>query len=216
MAAPQKYLFDVLFDTVSPLPGVDPLPRRFTRTELDAAHAAGFEEGRAAALAAASVAAEDRIAAALEAMNSGIAALFEAREALARDTEGSAVTVLRAILRKAVPALCRIDPFAEFETMVTHCLGEVLDEPRLVLRVSDALFDAVQQRIAGLAQTAGYAGKIVLLADAALADGDGRIEWADGGAERDTRRIARDIDALIARSLAAPAPRPPVEENPDG
>ena len=58
-----------------------------------------------------------------------------------------------------------------------------------MLRVNDALFDALQRRLAAIAQANGYAGKIVLLADDALAPGDGRIEWADGGAERDTRRL---------------------------
>jgi flagellar assembly protein FliH len=212
MASPQKFLFDVSFDSPAPLAGLEAQAARFTRADLDAAHAAGREAGREAALAAAAEATEARIAAALDAIDRGIAALNEAHAALAHEAQCQAVALLRAVLQRAVPALCRKDPLAELEAMVTDCLGELLDEPRLVLRVSDALFDAVQQRISGLAQTAGYAGKIVLLADAALADGDGRIEWADGGAERDTRRIAEDVDAFLARALAAPAPRPPAEE----
>jgi len=217
MASPQKYLFDVSFDTPDQLSGpAGRMDARFTRADLDAARAAGIVAGRDAALAEAAAGTEQRAAAALEALEHGIAAIVAAREALAHHVETEALAVLRAVLQRAVPALCRADPLAELEAMVTGCISELIEEPRLVLRVSDALFDAVQRRIAGLAQSAGYAGKIVLLADETLADGDGRVEWADGGAERDTRRIAQDIDAFFARSLAGPAPRPPSQETDHG
>ena len=213
MSAPQRYLFDVSFDGPGPLPGSEP---RFTSAELEAAREAGFEAGHAAALAAAAAASEERIAAALETMSAGIRAFAEAHAALALEAEAKAVALLRAILRKAVPALCRKDPLAEFEALVADCLGELLDEPRLVLRVGDALFEPMQSRIAGLAAAAGYGGKIILLADATLAPGDGRIEWADGGVERDTRRLADDLDAMLDRALAAAAPRTPDKEKTDG
>lgn len=216
MAAPQKYLFDVSFDMPGPLPGMPGAEPHFTRADLEAARAEGIAEGREAAFAEAAAAVEERIAASLDAIGRHATAMLELREALSRDTQVRAIGVLRTVLEKAVPALCRKDPLAEIEAMVTECLAEVLDEPRLVLRVSDALFDAVQQRIAGVAQTSGYAGKVILLADAALAACDGRVEWADGGAERDTSRMAHDIDACLTRALAAPVPHALAEENPNG
>ena len=222
-AAPQRYLFDVSFDAPDPIPGAgrEPAPiARYSRADLDAARAEGVEAGRAEAIAAAAAAVEERIAAALGAIDRSIARMLEAHDAQARRVEAEAIAILRTVLQKVVPALCRKDPLAELEAMVSGCLAELLDEPRLVLRVSEVLFDAVQERMSGLAQAAGYAGKIVLLADAALGDGDGRIEWADGGAERDMRRIARDIDACLARALASPAPAPvpcpPAEETING
>jgi flagellar assembly protein FliH len=215
-AAPQRYLFDVSFDAPDPVAAKEPMPAHYSRADVDAARTEGFDAGRAEALAAAADAIEQHVAAALAAIDRGIAQMLEARDAQAHQVQAEAVAILRTVLQKAVPALCRKDPLAELEAMVSGCLAELLDEPRLVLRVSDALFDAIQQRISALAQAGGYAGKIVLLADEALADGDGRIEWADGGAERDTRRIAQDIDACLARALAAPAPRPPAEETTNG
>lgn len=207
MARPQKYLFDVSFDLPDQhLPAGTPAAPVFTGAEVEAAREAGRTEGRAAALAEAARAQEERTASALETLGHGIGTLIAARAELLREAEGQAIAVLRAVLQKAVPALCRKEPLAEIEALVTGCLADVVDEPRLVLRVNDRLFDAVQGRIAGVLQAGGYAGKIVLLADAALEEGDGRVEWADGGAERDTRRMAQDIDALLARALAAPAP----------
>ncbi|HUZ72630.1 MAG TPA: hypothetical protein VMU87_06575 [Stellaceae bacterium] len=217
MGAPQRYLFDISFD----LPdlggsgaGGAKAPR-FTGADVEAARAEGIAEGREATLAAAAAATEARIAAAVEALGRGIDALAKARSAWMHETEQRATALLRAALGKAVPAFAAKDPIAEIEALVAGCLVEALDEPRIVLRVNDALFDAVQSRIAAIAKAGGYSGKVVLLADAALACGDGRVEWADGGAERDTRRIAQEIDAVLARALAAPPPCPS-EENLNG
>jgi flagellar assembly protein FliH len=212
MRSPQKYLFDVSFDEPDPpVPGAGrhaPEPV-FTRADLDAAQAEGFVQGRGAALAEAARSGEARAATALEALERNVAVLLEARAAIAREAVRDAVALLRAVLGKAVPALCRKDPLAEIEALVVRCLGETLDEPRLVLRVNDALFDALQSRLAGLAQAQGFAGKLVLLADAALGPDEGRVEWADGGAERDTRRLLAETDAVLSRILDTPPPAGP-------
>jgi flagellar assembly protein FliH len=63
------------------------------------------------------------------------------------------------------------------------------------------MFDAMQQRLASLTGAAGFAGKVVLLADESLDVADARIEWAEGGAERDTKRLLSDIDAALAHAL---------------
>lgn len=209
MGTPQRYLFDVSFDL--PDPGVGAKALRFTAADVAAARAAGAVEGREAALADAAVSTEAQTAAAIEALGRAIEALGEARAAWAGDTEQRAVALLRAALQKAVPAFAAKEPVAEIEALLAGCLAEALDEPRIVLRVSDALFEAVQARISAVVQAGGYSGKVVLLADAALSGGDGRVEWADGGAERDASRIAQEIDAVLARALAAPPPCPSEE-----
>jgi flagellar assembly protein FliH len=214
MRSPQKFLFDVSFDEPDPpVAGRRPPEPVFTRADLDAAQAEGFVQGRGAALAEAAQSSEARAANALEAIERNVSVLLEARAAIAREAERDAVALLRTVLGKAVPALCRKDPLAEIEALIVRCLGETLDEPRLVLRVNDALFDALQPRLAGLAQAHGYAGKLVLLADEALGPDEGRVEWADGGAERDTRRLLAETDAVLTRILDAPSADPsPSEE----
>ena len=205
MGQPQRYLFDVSFDQAEPGAAA-----RFSSADMEAARVTGLAEGHEAA--AASI--EARVAATLEALKRGMDALEAARDACMREAEQRAIALLRTALQKTVPALCAVDPVAEIEALLAHCLAETPDEPRVVLRVGDALFDAVQERLATITEASGYAGKVVLLADPALQGGDSRVEWANGGAERDTRRIADEIDAVLARALTAPPC--PSEENVDG
>jgi flagellar assembly protein FliH len=211
MGRPQKYLFDTSFDDdqLEPIAGQGAAELGPTRAELEAARAEGLSQGRTDALFEMAGLVETRAADALVALDRSVAALLDARAALARDTEGQAIALVRAVLHKAVPALCRKDATAEIEALVARCLADALNEPRIVLRVADALFDTMQGRIEPMIQANGYSGKLILIADAALADGDGRVEWADGGAERDTRRFMAEIDAVLSRNLAAP-PAPPL------
>jgi flagellar assembly protein FliH len=206
MGTPTKYLFDQSFDhieqprTISRKPPPE-LP--VSRAEFEAGRAAAFAEGRKSGLAEAAQSAEERSAAALTALATDIKALLTLREECTAEVERRAIEAMRAIMRKAVPALCRKDPLAEIEAVIDACLHEAFEEPRIVLRVADAQFEPIQRRLDAVATAAGYAGKLVLLADNTLGPGDVRIEWAEGGAERQVPRLLSDIDAALARALDA-------------
>jgi flagellar assembly protein FliH len=215
MGQARKFLFDVSFDNPES-PADDarrPVEPTFSQAELDAARGEGFSLGRTAALAEASAATEAKIAESCQALKNGIERLFAERDEIHHEAERAAIALMREVLRQAVPALCRKEAFAELEALVARCLAESLSEPRMVVRVNDALFDAMQKRLGALSQTNGFAGKIVLLADDSLSPDGGRIEWADGGAERDPQRMITEIDAALGRVLAAtPEPPRPFEE----
>jgi flagellar assembly protein FliH len=206
MTQPHKFLFDRSFDLqdaprpVSRKTAPPPEPT-FTEAELEAARAAGFAEGRRQALDEAAQAIEARVAAALQTLAATVGEALKSRQHAAEAAQRRALETIRAIMRKAVPALCRTAPLLELETLVNDCVREAFDEPRVVLRVADGVFDAMQQRLAAITGAAGFAGKVVLLADDSLDLADARVEWAEGGAERDTKRLLRDIDGALARAL---------------
>jgi flagellar assembly protein FliH len=208
MTHPHKFLFDRSFDLPdAPRPlsrkTATPAEPTFTKTELEVARAAGFAEGHRQALDETTQSIEARAAAALQTLAATIAEALKSREHAAEAAQRRALETIRAIMRKAVPALCRTAPLLELETLVSECVREAFDEPRIVLRVADGVFDAMQQRLAAITGGAGFAGKVVLLADDSLDLADARVEWAEGGAERDTKRLLRDIDGALARALEA-------------
>ena len=87
------------------------------------------------------------------------------------------------------------------------------DEPRIVVRVADDLLDALRDRLSQVARAAGFQGKIVLLSDDTLQDSAVRLEWADGGAERDPAQTWREIDDILGRVLGPTQKADP--EDPD-
>jgi flagellar assembly protein FliH len=206
MTTTQKFLFDTSFDPPEETarPATAAAPRQppeptFSRAELDAARDAGIAEGRAGAFAEAADGTEQRAVTALGLIGAEVQQLAGERATLTAEVQRDALALVRIIVRKLAPALCRKNPLAEIDALVAEILRDAIDEPRLVVRVADDLFDAVQARLAPLAEAAGFAGKLVLLADGALMPGDCRIEWADGGTERNTRRLLAEIDTALAR-----------------
>lgn len=209
MALAEKFLFDISFDA----PGggaeirqrgpVTPAEVAVSRADLAAAVAQARSAGHSAGLAEATAQREQRTAEAMAVVAQQLAALFAARDEARRESERTTIELTRTIAGKLFPALVRQGALTEIETVVAQCVREAIAEPRLVLRVPDSLFEAAQQRMAPLATSLGFPGKLIILVDDALGQSDCRVEWADGGAERDTARSWREIEAALDRAVAA-------------
>lgn len=208
----------------------EPPPPVFSESELMAAQARGYAEGEQAGRSAgygqgfaeghaagrndgmqagreemeSTVAA--RIAGALERVAGGVGALLAEREASAAARRDEPVHVALAIVRKLFPELSRRGALTEVEGIVRGCLIELTDEPRLVVRVADDVQDAVREHLDAAIASRGFGAKLMVVGDPSLAPGDCRVEWAEGGAERDTRQLLAEIEQCVGRLLEAPVP----------
>ena len=189
-----KFLFDVDFDDRGAGERHEP---RFSEIDL-----AGAEErGRVAGLAQARTEAEHLAAQALGVIGRRLGELSAAQKESAATAERTAVEIAAATMRKILPVYAQRHGLDEIEAVVKECLARVPDEPRVVVRVPEALLDPIQSRMADIAASAGFPGGVVLLADQTLGHADCRVEWADGGADRDAARLWTDIEACLVRAL---------------
>jgi flagellar assembly protein FliH len=173
----------------------------FSSADLLQAHEDGYADGFANGKAAAETTASARISATLERLADQLEYIVQsAADTAARQREG-VIMIGAAIARKLLPELARRQGTAEAEAMLGAVITELIDEPRMVIRVADDDLDEMSERIEAIAARRGFAGKIVLLAEPSVASGDCRIEWADGGVERDSARLWNDIDLAVARLL---------------
>lgn len=201
MVAISKFLFDTDFSGADEAARLAPRPdaRRFSAIELEQAKAAAHAEGVAAGRAAAEQEIARRIADACAALGTRVGELMAAHAAQHEAQTREAVAAATEIARRLLPSLGKREAIAEVEALVRECLARLHDEPRLVVRVADELLDPVRQHMDQLTAAAGYTGRVILFADPAIKPGDARVEWADGGAERDSAAIWRDIDSAIQR-----------------
>jgi flagellar assembly protein FliH len=79
----------------------------------------------------------------------------------------------------------------------------------VVVRAHDRVIATLQTRIDGMAASCGFQGKIMLFPDDQLNDTDCRVEWADGGAERNLDDMWKQIDAALQRMMDGEAATPP-------
>src|SRR5438045_3269531 len=170
MAAISKFLFETSFEAQrageAPPP---PVRRSFTPAELETArreaHAHGLDAGRAEALTAI----EGRAAEALAALAGKLAAVAQAATAAEIARTHELVAAMGTIARKLMPGLAERHGLAEIEALLLDCLGRLHDEPRIVVRVSDATLDALKDRLDALAAGIGFTGRIIAIADPAVA-----------------------------------------------
>ena len=226
----RKYMFDLDFDhpqvaqpahkeeddedeLTEEMLADEPAPPMFSEEEVLLTREAAFEEGRQHGTEEAEAATQRLLATAMAAVSQQMDQVFrqqdEANDANAR----AAVRVAMSVLRKMLPAACERHAFDEVTRVVEEVVGHVLDEPRIIVRVAPPLVDGVREQLDAVVQGRGFEGRVVVQADERLPLGDCRVEWTDGGAERDQARLMADIEATVERALAPPERRQDSDAN---
>jgi flagellar assembly protein FliH len=208
MAQTEKFLFDTTFDAeaqqaaeamkhAAPPPG-------YSSADLAEARDEGFADGRSAGLEEAAQSTEHATAQALLTIASRLEEMIEQLAKTSEEREHQAIETAIMLLRKLFPELSRRNALTEVLASIGRCLEQLRDEPRVVVRIADALLDPLHERLESLATKSAFDGKIVLLADESVSSGDVRVEWADGGVERDTVRLWAEIDQVLERAAGRP------------
>lgn len=225
----QKYLFDTSFDPEDmrreeearrrakeaaakaeaearskPKAPAKPAEPTFSKADVTAARSEGYAAGEEAGRAAALHGAQEKLGEALAAVSRQLAPLIGQRRLDQETMVEQSVQIALAISRKVLPELARRKGLAEIEALVRDCLRDMSEEPRIVIRVSDDMLDLMRARLDPIAQSLGFPGSIVLLAEPSFGPADCRVEWADGGAERLAGQAWHEIDEAVARFLEYP------------
>lgn len=175
----------------------------YTQEQLDAAREEGRQEGYAAGHQARLQEQEAALAVLVSGIESALAKLMAESETLLKGHLVEARDLALAVVRRLLPTWTARHGLEEIDSVITRAVADMGREPRLVIRVAESQFDAVQARLKSITEQQAYAGKIVLLGEALLGPSDCRVEWADGGVERDMQALWQKIDELVAASNSA-------------
>lgn len=201
-AAPAKFLFENDFTPgggeKKPLMTLDDHAAR-----LKAAEAAAFARGVAQGAAEARAEAEQRTLAIIERIASAMSTLDQQLNTVEAKFETEAVEVAVAVAKKLAPELVATEPFAEIAALAIGCFRNLVKCPHVVVRVNDALHETARAALDEIVRRLSPDTKLVLLAEPEIAPGDCRIEWADGGIDRDSAAVAAAIDEAVARYINA-------------
>ena len=229
MATIRKFTFDLDFDAPPPpvrgagfdwmdvgdldgvemLPSAEPVyeepppppPPTFSEEEMEAARAEGFVAGRTAALNETAAVSAQAMAEATQAVANGIARLGPAMSRAASEIAELASHVVMEICRKLLPHAAEQFAAQEIEALVGGLLPLLVDQPRLTVRVHPRLADDLRGTLGDLAERIGFEGRLVVIETPNLPPSDTRIEWSEGGAERNTTRLWQAVDEIVERTL---------------
>ena len=204
MGAPTKFLFDLDFaGNAERKPSEPMIPLAEHAVKIAEAETAAHRRGYAEAQSDAGVEADRRIAAALEKIAASLAVANDALQAIEARLECEAVEVAVAVARKLAPALIAREPFAEIATLASECFKQLIAAPHIAVRVNDSLYATARQKLEDIVRARSFEGRLVVLAEPDIAVGDCRIEWADGGINRDRASADAAIGEAVARYVGA-------------
>jgi flagellar assembly protein FliH len=197
----RKFMFERSFDDAAIVHRAqERKPVLMKPEQIDAlkkeANDAGFEAGKIAGK-------EDqtaRLDAILAKVDKNLTVLIGHMDALAQEQEAHTRQLALAIVKKILPTFTARAGLQEVEELLSSTIREMAREPRLVVRVHEAEFDAVNERVQAIALQRAYSGKAIVLADAEVAAGDCRIEWADGGIERNAQSTMDSVEQTLLPS----------------
>jgi flagellar assembly protein FliH len=199
MKASAKYMFDEDFATgAKPTMTVVEAERRRADAEAQA-HRKGFAAGQTQAQGEA----DQRIATALGLIADGVSRLDRALSGIEARLETEAVQVAVAVAGKLAPELIAREPFTEISSLATECFRHLVTTPHIMVRVGADIYETAKEKLEEAARARGFEGRLMVTPDTAMAPGDCRIEWADGGVNRDEAATLAAIDELVARYVAA-------------
>lgn len=174
---------------------------RITEAEVEAARRAAYAEGFAAGEREAAARRDDALVSAMSQLAESTGALLAALDTQLILTRKEAVMTAMETARKLAPALIATRPEAEIEAVLRNCLAHLNREPHILLRVSPSLVDRLKDTVDRMAMERGLSGRIILLGEPDMKEGDCVVEWADGGVARDRAAIENEITAVVSRYI---------------
>ncbi|MCK9908718.1 hypothetical protein MXD81_06235 [Microbacteriaceae bacterium K1510] len=197
--ATAKFLFDEDFASgARPTITVVEAERRRADAESQA-YRKGFSAGEEKAQGEAT----QRVAGALAVIADNLERLNRALAGIEARLETEAVDVAVAVASKLAPELIAREPFAEISALATDCFRQIVATPHIVVRVSTDIHEMAKEKLEEIAVSRGFEGRLMVLPDETLAAGDCRIEWSEGGINRDREATLNTINEAVARYVAA-------------
>jgi flagellar assembly protein FliH len=199
MAATAKFMFDEDFSGGS-RPTITLVEHERRRAD---AESQAYRKGFAAGQEQTRKEAAEHTASALALIADGLDRINRALSGIEARLETEAVDVAVAVAGKLAPELIAREPFAEISALATDCFRHLVKAPHVAVHIGPDIYDVAKDKLEEIARARGFEGRLVVIAEEALAPGDCRIEWAEGGIVRDEAATRAAIDDAVARYVAA-------------
>lgn len=200
------YLFDMDFDSLSlpPEPVEEeeaPPPPTFSEAELQAARDTAFEAGKAEGFTRANTGFEHQLTDVIGSLHGEFTTIARAQYAANHETMRDCVKVAATIARKMFPEYAKTHGLAEIEEFIKATISTLFSEADVIVRIPEALADEVASRLTPAAAASGLGENLKIVPDSTLGPADCRMEWGNGGAERNGNQLLSEIELTIERFI---------------
>ncbi len=215
MSTAEKFMFDMTFDEEpSPvsvpeveerIPEVEEEPEEivptFSEEEIEIARQQGFEAGKQEGLAATTESLTKQINETLTQIDQKLGAAFQNQDSVNEELPRAALSVALGVCKKMLPAMAEKYSFEEVERVLGDIFAKIVEEPSVKISVHSSVAEEIGKRIDDLSSSKGFMGRTTIQIDDSMQKTDCRVEWANGGSERNSSALWREITAVIERNI---------------
>jgi flagellar assembly protein FliH len=137
----------------------------------------GFARGHSQALSEIEAQTADLLAR----LSCEILVLFETVDATKRQLIADSAIVATTIGTAIGGRLIEQIPQEKIDSLIEELITDVVDSPRLVLRLPPALLDSTRTTVETMAHAHGFSGRLIFMSEQNFGPTDVTIEWAHGG-----------------------------------
>ncbi|MCL2473939.1 MAG: FliH/SctL family protein [Alphaproteobacteria bacterium] len=114
-----------------------------------------------------------------------------------KEQEDEIRRVALAISKKILPAFVSRFGADDITAIVSHTLQEMKREPRVVVKLNAADFEVLNDKLQAMAEEQAFHGKLIVITDNKIQQGDCLVEWTEGGVEKNIQNTLNEIDKIV-------------------
>ena len=123
--------------------------------------------------------------------------LLDNRDSLQKELENQSIEVIKTVVKKLVPTLQAKEAANLVSKFIADNFNNFKNESKLSFYIHPDIISYAQEKIASLAKSYDFEGKIALHKDSLLAKSDCRIEWDKGGIELNGKQQLAKVDEFL-------------------
>ena len=198
---PKKFFFDLNDFSKQEAVNKKEEDKSFKEEDLNAAREESFKLGVQEATEKIRAERAERDLQVTEHLTSQLNALLQREEQRENGKVVDTARLTLSIVKKLMPQFVKKYSEEEIVALVKQACQDRSDEPRLVVTVHDTVLESLRGKIDDIARNSGYQGQVIMIADDNISPHDCRIEWADGGLEKDFDKIFQAVEQAFHNAL---------------
>lgn len=112
----------------------------------------------------------------------------------------SSSTLALTIVRKIFPTLREKTALNEIKSILVEVLDRLINEPKITIKVNPSLSKDLSAKLEHEFDDGNSIENLSIIADEDVNQGDCKIEWSNGSAERNLNKLTDQIDGIIAQN----------------
>ncbi|MEE2998965.1 MAG: FliH/SctL family protein [Pseudomonadota bacterium] len=217
----EKFMFDTIFDELEPiLPEVaeevqltgsndedqhtteleETLIKTYNDNDMAVSRQEGFDEGKKQGISETLTGIEKTSFDTLNAVLDELSIIHAGQKQANQEISNSATALALTIVRKIFPTLNEKTALDEVKSILLMVLGRLIDEPKIIIKVNPSSSNDLSAKLDQEYSSENSIVNFSIIADENVSQGNCKIEWSNGTAERNLDKLKHEIDDIIAQN----------------